>query len=123
MEIDKVASIDLTELAAGYDAKRQMDPAEFERLLECIFHYGKVAGRVLEIGCGTGKLPSTYGCPDGQRSARLPNFFLPPAISQFIRIRYHRIPPQLVPNYAQLYGLSRLCDSAGDGSIIVPARV
>jgi len=54
MKIDKVASIDLTELAAGYDAKRQMDPAEFERLLECIFHYGKVAGRVLEIGCGTG---------------------------------------------------------------------
>jgi len=54
MEMDKVASIDLTELADGYDAKRQMDPVEFERLLECIFHYGKVAGRVLEIGCGTG---------------------------------------------------------------------
>jgi len=50
MKIDKVASIDLAELAAGYDAKRQMDPADFERLLECIFHYGKVAGRVLEIG-------------------------------------------------------------------------
>lgn len=49
-----MASIDLTELAAGYDAKRQMNPAEFERLLECIFHYGKIAGRVLEIGCGTG---------------------------------------------------------------------
>ena len=54
MKIDKVASIDLAELAAGYDAKRRMDPADFERLLECIFHYGKVAGRVLEIGCGTG---------------------------------------------------------------------
>ena len=50
MEIDKVASIDLAELAAGYDAKRRMDPADFLRLLECIFHYGKVAGRVLEIG-------------------------------------------------------------------------
>jgi len=49
MKIDKVASIDLTELAAGYDAKRQMDPAEFERLLERIFYYGKVAGRILEI--------------------------------------------------------------------------
>ena len=54
IEMGKVASIDLAELAAGYDAKRQMDPVEFERLLEWIFYYGEVAGRVLEIGCGTG---------------------------------------------------------------------
>ena len=54
MNMGRVASIDIKELAAGYDDKRQMEPAEFERLLEWIFHYGKVAGRVLEIGCGTG---------------------------------------------------------------------
>ncbi len=54
MKMDKVASIDIGELAAGYDDKRRMDPVEFERLLGWIFHYGKVAGHVLEVGCGTG---------------------------------------------------------------------
>ncbi|MFC1847754.1 class I SAM-dependent methyltransferase [Chloroflexota bacterium] len=60
--------IDIEELAAGYDEKRQMDPADFERLLGLIARQSEVGGRVLEVGCGTGfhlvplaqQLPETY---------------------------------------------------------------
>ena len=54
MEMDNVVSIDIAELAAGYDDKRRVEPSEFERLLDWICYYGRVAGRALEIGCGTG---------------------------------------------------------------------
>ncbi len=54
MKMDTVPSVDIAELATSYDDKRRMDPVGFERLRGWIFHYGKVPGRVLEIGCGTG---------------------------------------------------------------------
>jgi len=54
LKTGEVTPIDISELATGYDNKRRMDPAEFERLLAWILHYGGVAGRILEIGCGTG---------------------------------------------------------------------
>lgn len=54
MKMGKVTSIDIGELAAGYDDKRRIESTEFNRLLGWILHYGKVGGRVLEIGCGTG---------------------------------------------------------------------
>jgi len=46
--------IDIEELAAGYDEKRRMDPADFERLLGLIARRSDAGGRVLEVGCGTG---------------------------------------------------------------------
>jgi ubiquinone/menaquinone biosynthesis C-methylase UbiE len=49
-----VQSVDLNELALNYDDKRRMEPQDFERLINCIRHYGKVEGDVLEIGCGSG---------------------------------------------------------------------
>lgn len=70
MKMNKLTSIDIGELAADYDDKRRMDPAELERLLDWILHYGKVTGRLLEIGCGTGfylaplarRLPEVHCC-------------------------------------------------------------
>jgi len=49
-----VPSINIEKLAADYDRKRRMNPAEFKRLLALMLRYGKVRGKVLEIGCGTG---------------------------------------------------------------------
>jgi len=59
-------SVDLTELALNYDDKRRMEPQDFERLINCIRHYGKVEGDVLEIGCG----PGYYLVPLAQRLSK-----------------------------------------------------
>jgi ubiquinone/menaquinone biosynthesis C-methylase UbiE len=60
--------IDIARLADGYDDKRRMDPADFERLLGLIQHHGQVTGRALEVGCGTGFLliPLAQRLPDVQ---------------------------------------------------------
>ncbi len=52
--MSNVQSIDLNELAVDYDDKRHMAPQDFERLIDCIRHYGEVEGGVLEICCGSG---------------------------------------------------------------------
>ena len=66
--IDEVPSINIEELAADYDRKRRMDPAEFKRLLALMLRYGKVRGKVLEIGCGTG----FFLLPLARRLTRVP---------------------------------------------------
>lgn len=46
--------INMAAFAGDYDAKRGMDPEDFERLLSLIIGYARVDGPVLEVGCGTG---------------------------------------------------------------------
>ena len=71
----KVVAIDIEGLAAGYDDKRRMDPAEFERLLGLILRYGGVGGRALEVGCGTG----FYLVPLAQRLPQVQCYGIDPA--------------------------------------------
>jgi len=52
--MSRVPTLNISELAADYDEKRRMEPADFQRLLDLIFRYGRPGGQVLEIGCGTG---------------------------------------------------------------------
>ena len=59
--------------------------------------------------------------PMGKEVLDFPTHFLPPAVPQFLHTRYGRIPPQLVPNFTQLYGRRRFCNRAGSRSLVVPA--
>jgi ubiquinone/menaquinone biosynthesis C-methylase UbiE len=61
-------SINIDKLAEAYDEKRRMDPADFDRLLGLIIKYGRIQGRALEIGCGTGfhLIPLAQRLPDVQ---------------------------------------------------------
>ena len=68
--MSNVQSVDLTELALNYDDKRRMEPQDFERLINCIRHYGKVEGDVLEIGCGSG----CYLVPLAQRLSKASSY-------------------------------------------------
>jgi len=52
--MSNLQSVDLSELALDYDAKRRMEPQDFERLIGYMLHYGEVGGDALEIGCGSG---------------------------------------------------------------------
>jgi tRNA G46 methylase TrmB len=61
--MSNLQSVDLSELALDYDAKRRMEPQDFEKLLGYMLHYGKVEGDALEIGCG----PGYYLAPLAQR--------------------------------------------------------
>ena len=64
--MSNMQSVDLNELALNYDDKRRMEPQDFDRLINCIRHYGKVEGDVLEIGCG----PGYYLVPLAQRLSK-----------------------------------------------------
>lgn len=44
----------VSELAKSYDQKRRIEKREFQRILEYVRHYGKVTGKILDVGCGTG---------------------------------------------------------------------
>ena len=61
--MSNLQSVDLSELALDYDAKRRMESQDFEKLLGYMLHYGKVEGDALEIGCG----PGYYLAPLAQR--------------------------------------------------------
>lgn len=67
-EMGQVPTLNLSELAAEYDEKRRMEPADFQRLLDLIFHYGRPAGQILEVGCGTGfyLIPLARQLPDAR---------------------------------------------------------
>ncbi len=72
--MDKVASINIGEIAADYDDKRRMDPAELKRLLGWILHYGKATGRRLAAAPGFYLVPLAQRLPEDlwPRRDRLP---------------------------------------------------